>query len=803
MAKEKVAAQVPEGQAPPISNRRVDLENWLAALLPGMRAVARQAVFFVVGLLCARGVVFGKYAPFGVAAVAAMPYHSMWSTVLGCAVGYLLPSQVSVPVHYIAAILAAAAIRWTMNDLVRVRQHPAFAPMTAFLPMLCTGMALAFVNGSTPSGTAMYVAESLLAGGAAYFFAHAGTALGSRRSASGLSGQEIACTLLSLGILLLAFADLTIGSISLGHIAAVLGILFAARYGGVAGGGIAGIAAGTLFSLGTTGLNYVSGAYALGGLMAGVFSPVGRLASAAAFVVANGVASLQVGNQAAVISGLYEVMAASVLYIALPKGMGSKLVGLFSSGDDHSRSDGLRRSVIMKLDYAAKALGGVSESVEEVSRKLGAACAPDINGVYKKAIDEVCMGCGLKIYCWERNYGDSMNAFNDLTARLRTRGRIDRTDFSPHFATHCSRLNDMVECVNRNYEAFTVRQAAEGRIAQVRNMVANQFTTTSRMLEDMASEMELFERFDFAAAQQVSEVLRAAGVTPIEVSCRVDQFNRMSIEIEAMQVERMRLNRGAVVKEISRACGRLFETPCISTAQGKCRVQMSERPVYRVQTGCYQHVCGDGQLCGDSYACFNDGSGRQVAIISDGMGSGGRAAVDGAMASGIFSQLVKAGIGFDTALKIVNSALVVKSGDESLATIDVAVLDLFSGCVELRKAGAPVTILRQDGQAKRIDAPSLPVGILNDAHFAKADAVLRDGDLVVLLSDGALAAGDDWLCETVEQWQGLSPQDLAEELVAEAVARRSDGHDDDVTVLVLRMTTPQPIPKDEDEEKAG
>ena len=173
------------------------------------------------------------------------------------------------------------------------------------------------------------------------------------------------------------------------------------------------------------------------------------------------------------------------------------------------------------------------------------------------------------------------------------------------------------------------------------------------------------------------------------------------------------------------------------------------------------------------------------------------------MARGIFSQLVKAGIGFDTALKIVNSALVVKSGDESLATIDVAVLDLFSGCVELRKAGAPVTILRQDGQAKRIDAPSLPVGILNDAHFAKADAVLRDGDLVVLLSDGALAAGDDWLCETVEQWQGLSPQDLAEELVAEAVARRSDGHDDDVTVLVLRMTTPQPIPKDEDEEKAG
>ena len=61
MAKEKVAVQVPEGQAPPVSSRRADLENWLAALLPGFRAVARQAVFFLVGLLCARGVVSVSY----------------------------------------------------------------------------------------------------------------------------------------------------------------------------------------------------------------------------------------------------------------------------------------------------------------------------------------------------------------------------------------------------------------------------------------------------------------------------------------------------------------------------------------------------------------------------------------------------------------------------------------------------------------------------------------------------------------------------------------------------------------------
>ena len=180
--------------------------------------------------------------------------------------------------------------------------------------------------------------------------------------------------------------------------------------------------------------------------------------------MANGVASLQVGNQAAVVSGLYEVMAASILYIALPKEIGGKLVGLFSSGDDHSRSDGLRRSVIMKLDYAAKALGAYPNPWKKSAGSWARPAHRTSMAYTKKAIDEICMGCGLKVYCWERNYGDSMNAFNDLTSRLRTRGRIDRSDFSPHFATHCSRLNDMVECVNRNYEHL-VRQAAEGRVA--------------------------------------------------------------------------------------------------------------------------------------------------------------------------------------------------------------------------------------------------------------------------------------------------------------------------------------------------
>lgn len=766
-------------------------EKMAGFALPGLRELAQHASVFLFGLLYARGIVFSRCAPFGTAAVAACPYRYLPAAVIGALAGTMLPGQAQSPVRYLAAILAAAAIRWTVNDLAKLRVHPAFAPLTALLPLVSTGMAMAFVNGSPVSTIAVYLAESVFGAGAAYFAAQSEGAV--RRVAAGkpLSGQEAAGLTLAGGLLILPLAGLAVGGVSVGRILACLLILFAARCAGAAGGAVAGIVAGVLFSLSTTGLTYLSGAYALGGLMAGLFSPLGRLASAALFALSGAVASLQVGNQSAALMALVEAVAAGAIYLALPVKLGGVIAGLFLRREDLTKSDALRRTVIMKLDYAAKALGGVSDSVEEVSRKLAFTCAPDMNGVYKRLEKETCAGCSLHLYCWGQRYARTIDAFNSLTAVLRRDGRVTRQDLPEHFSTHCARVNELVGNINRNYSEFTVREAAERRLAQIRSLVAGQFSTVSRMLEDMAGELELYERFDFAAARRVSESLRAMGLLPLDVSCRVDRFGRMTVEAEAARGEKSRLSRSEIVREVSRACGKPFEIPCVSTAQGKCRIQMSEKPVYRVATGFSQHTCGNGTLCGDSFDYFPDGFGRQAAVLSDGMGTGGRAAVDGAMASGILSRLLQAGIGPEAALQIVNSALIAKSGDESLATLDLVLLDRFSGAADFYKAGAAASLVRKKGHASWIDAPSLPVGILNETSFSRRDEVLGDGDLIVLMSDGAIAAGEDWVLHTVEEFSGSLPQELAEELVSGAIARRDDGHDDDVTVMVLQLKAPE------------
>ena len=172
-------------------------------------------------------------------------------------------------------------------------------------------------------------------------------------------------------------------------------------------------------------------------------------------------------------------------------------------------------------------------------------------------------------------------------------------------------------------------------------------------------------------------------------------------------------------------------------------------------------------------------------ILSDGMGSGSRAAVDSSMASSLTSQLIQAGFDYDTALNIVNSSLLVKSGEETLATLDITTFDLFTGKTEFLKAGAAPTFIKRAGHIGRIEAKSMPVGILRGAEFEHHSLTLNAGDLVVMVSDGFTATGNDWVLSEIELFsEKLGPQALAKQIANEAKRRRIDGHEDDITVLV-------------------
>ncbi len=754
---------------------------------PALQRAVMHGACFTAGLICSRGVIFGRHAPFGLAVAAGCPRGAMWTTALGSAVGYLIPGAMQSPGRYLAALFMLVVFRWALGEMVRLKDRLFFAPVIVFVPTLLTGICLAILNGSTLQTWILYITESAAGAGTVLFIDRTCRMISEGKPLGSLNQSELTCVILSIGIAVLSLSTVQIGIISIGRAAAVLMILFSCRFGGVIGGSLSGIVAGAMFGLASSGISGISGALAFAGLIAGLFSPLGRVITAIAFVVANGIGSLQVGSFYAVFNGMIEVMASSLIFVIWPHKFGSRLAVVFRQPMQLAQSGGLRRTVITKLGVAATALENVSESVEAVSQRLLQVDTETVDIVYRKTMEEVCIGCRHKTACW----GCAAKELSILTCRmteaLRVEGAIAQGNLPPQIAKACTKQEQVTAAVNRYYQEYLSKIAAERKLQQVRSVVTGQFATTGKLLRDMADELRLYEKFDTAMARKINGVLHDCAITPIDVSCRLNKEGRMFIEIEALIMDRYKLTKVRVLRGIARVVGREFGYPCVSVSGERCHFQMAEKPLYKAVFGVAQHSCKNASLCGDSCICFDDGAGKQIAIISDGMGTGGRAAVDGAMASGIMAKLIQSGVGYDCALKITNSALMVKSGAETLSTLDVAAVDLFTGEVQLMKAGAPISYVRKGGEVHRLDAISLPVGILEEAVFCKTSAHLGDEDLLVMFSDGVVAPGEEWAAQLIHNWKGEEPSQLANLIVEKAAKLRNDGRDDDITALVLKL----------------
>ena len=751
------------------------------------RSLIVQVIYFILGLLSSRGAILGEYSPFGNAFIAAVPYNCLLSSLVGEIIGYIIPSSIGSSMRYIASIIAVVAIRWTLSDLKKLTLHPLFAPVVAFVPSIATGLAVASVDDFKTSVVMLIVFESFLSATGAYFFSKTIKFSRGKHGINGFNQEEFACLSMTICITILSFSNMYINGISLGRILAVLIILLCARYAGVSGGSISGIAAGIVFSISSSSLSYVSGSYAFAGMMAGLFSPIGSFVTAFAFIVSNVIVTFETGDSAKIILSVYETVAAAIIFMLVPRNISDKFTLLFSKQSNAIKIDSLRNSITMRLDYVSKAMGEVAESVSSVSKKLSKINVQNIDEVCVNAINYTCRGCGLKVFCWEKEHDHTTEAFANISNVLESNGRVEITDFPKTFAHRCSKYPEIIRSINKYYDEFVIKESAQKRMGEIRGIISEQFMGMSRILKDIETEFKEYEKFNDSMAEKLMSRLKQIDIIPLDISCRENKFGRLSIEIEIMNYQRKQLDNVIIGKEISDVCGRVMDIPQVSYADDRCRIQVSEKPELDIEIGSAQHICNYGKLCGDSFSYFDDGMGRKVIVISDGMGTGGRAAVDGAMTTGIISQLSKAGLGFNASLKIVNSALLAKSGEESLATLDITCVDMFSGKTEFLKAGASSTYVRKKNRVIKVTSPSLPVGILTNVEFSTSDMVLNEGDWILMVSDGAIANGDKWIESEFIEYNGDSTEDFANHIVDMAVKNKFNDYDDDITAVAIKV----------------
>ena len=738
----------------------------------------------VLGLLVPRATLYGELAPFGIGLAAAQVGGLPVLLCLG--VGYLLSQPVLLPLRYVATVAMVGGIRWVLSALPEWKTHPAVPSLVGFVGTAVTGLVMLGRTGLDAYRVLLILAESGVAAGSALFFAvTARTAEDWGRPDAGVltPGRQTA-VILTGAVGVMAAATLTVGGFAPGRVAAAFLILLLARSGREAGGSLAGIILGSALALAVPGQTVLAVSLAFGGLMAGLFSRFGRLAEAGLFLLSAGVVTLGEVDER-MLYYVYEIFAAGVLFVLLPREVDRRLSHLFIRSRDLPAVEGVRRLATMRLQVASLAMEEVSRSVAEVSRRLSRYAAPDMAALYRSTCEAVCGTCPLQGVCWGQHGEEMRAALEALTPVLQKHGGVSPEQLTGYPATGCRRPERLTAHLTRGYEQHIAREGAWQRLQELQQAVEDQFAGTGELLHSLAARLEDPRQVDTELSGQVLTVCEDFGMRVRDALCTRDEGNRLTVDILTAPGSEPPA-AGRWQRQLEQVCGRHFGPPAVAEWGEQLRVTLTEPPAFQVEWGIAQVNSAGEKLCGDTAAVVPL-EGGVLAVLSDGMGTGGRAAVDSAMAVGITTRLWQAGYSPAGILRTVNAALLVKSREETLATLDVAVLDTHSGRLDSYKAGATVSLLRCAGRVSRLEQSSLPIGILRDIRFAHTHDRLTAGDVLVLLSDGALADGVAPVEELLRDYPETAGMQALAEAIAASVTAAQPEHRDDITVVTMRV----------------
>lgn len=215
-----------------------------------------------------------------------------------------------------------------------------------------------------------------------------------------------------------------------------------------------------------------------------------------------------------------------------------------------------------------------------------------------------------------------------------------------------------------------------------------------------------------------------------------------------------------------------------------------EEARYHVLTGVAKAVKETEKISGDNYAFFEKNNGNLTVLLSDGMGSGSKACTDSTMVVELMQKFLEAGFQMETAIQMINSALLVDGENANMSTLDLCSIDLYTGECHFVKVGSACSYIKRQHLVDRISSGNLPLGVFQKPDMEAVGRVLMDGDYIILVSDGILDAlsqgiGEDMLSELVGSTSLENPGEMANAILNFCIHQCKGHIRDDMTVLVV------------------
>ncbi|WP_182201774.1 stage II sporulation protein E [Paraliobacillus salinarum] len=622
-----------------------------------------------------------------------------------------------------------------------------------------------------------------------------------------LKNEEVISLIILLGSLLTGMIGWQIFGANVEQIASRYLVLWLSYIGGAAIGSTVGVVAGLILSLASVGSIYQMSLLAFGGLLGGLLKEWRKIGVSLGLMIGTVLLGFY-GEGAIVLTvSLLETSFAVGLFLLTPLRLIRTVARYIPGTSEHAKEQQLyvqkvRDATANRMEQFSNVFQALSKSfdMQKIQQVKVTQEEKEMDYFLSNVTERTCQSCFKKERCWVQQFDKTYELMNDVKQDLEQHQRVDKV-LHCQFANHCVKSNKIYEVMKEELSYYQANQQLKKQVGESRRFVADQLLGVSEVMGDFAKEIvkerenhEQQEMDIVAALKQMGfEIMKLdiyslkKGNIDIEMNLSVYEYHGEGQKIIAPLLSDI-LQESVVVKT--------EETSPLPN--GYCHLCFASAKNFVVDVGVAHAARGGGFISGDSYSAMELSSGKYALAISDGMGNGTRAHEESSETLRLLQQILQSGIDEHVAIKSINSVLSLRTNDEIFSTLDLAVIDLHHAGVQFLKIGSTPSFVKRGNQLHMIQASNLPIGIISDVDVEVVHDELKDGDMLIMASDGIFDGPkhienmDAWLKRKLRELETDEPQEVADILLEEVIRATEGAIVDDMTLVVAKISKFQP-----------
>lgn len=622
--------------------------------------------------------------------------------------------------------------------------------------------------------------------------------------------EEIIGASLMLGVAFIALKNISIWNFSIMNILSIFVVLFLGWKNGMLVGTTAGATMGLVIGIINISNPIMIATYTIAGMIAGILSRFGKIGVIVGFILGNAILSYASNGNLDIIIHVREILIASIGLLAVPKNINIDIEDVLPKKLYLPTSVGVleeSRGTINKLNTISETITDLAESYKDENIHEFSINNDNIDKfeieldnntqdlknnliydeVFKKHILEELL---LELIKEERVSKDTLIKILEKNGSYVIGKDINTIEA----------IEKMVKAINYTYRINKIHFSYNKKISENKNNISNDLENVSKFISEIADDLKKTEiKTDIYGLEKekIKTLLKQKSVYVKTINIKKANTGRKTISISINKSEEC---EGKCLNTVQKVLQKVLEEKFIiqkyecgmKLESDDCKLIFSSEDNFKIELGISKTTKEGSSISGDTSLQTKLQDGKYLLAISDGMGTGPIARKSSQIAIKMLERLLNSGFNKKTSIDLINSTIL-NGSEETFATLDISVLDLYKGNMEILKSGAMPTYIKRGKKIIQVKSDTLPTGIIEKTDLDVFDIDLLSGDIIVMCSDGIVDSNDEytnkelWVEHLLEQMETENVQKIADILLSESIDNGYGKAKDDMTVIVGKI----------------